>query len=40
MIIQTLIEILIATALIIGFFNEGKIADFEQKIFNKFKKEQ
>ena len=40
MIIQTLIEILIATALIIGLFNESKIAHFEQKIFSKFKKER
>lgn len=28
-------EITIAAALIIGFINEDKVAEFEQKIFNK-----
>lgn len=36
--IQTILEFLIAGALIIGFFNESKIADFEKKIFNKIKR--
>jgi hypothetical protein len=36
--IQTALEIIIATALIIGLFNEEKIADFEKKILNKIKR--
>jgi len=35
-IIQTVIEAILVTAVIVGVFNEGKIADWEQKhIFKK-----
>jgi hypothetical protein len=35
---QTVIEILLVTAVIIGIFNESKLANFEQKIINKIKR--
>lgn len=38
MIIQTLIEIVIATALIIGLIFEDKVAQAEQKIIKKWRK--
>ena len=36
-VILTVLEIIIATALIIGLFNEGRLADFEEKMFKKIK---
>lgn len=33
--IQTAIEIIIVGAVIVGLFNESKLAAFEQKIFKK-----
>lgn len=36
--IQTALEIIIASALIIGLFNESKLAEVESKIINKFKR--
>ena len=35
--IQTIFEILIATFLIWGLFNEDIIADFEERLFKKMK---
>ena len=35
--IQTIFEILIATFLIWGLFNEDIIADFEERLFKKIK---
>lgn len=35
MLIQTIIEAVVVVALIIGLFNEEKIADFEQQLFKK-----
>lgn len=35
--IQTALEIIVASALIVGLFNENKLAAFEQKIIQKIK---
>ncbi len=37
MILQTIIEILVAAVLIVGVFNEPRIAEWEQKQFTKIK---
>lgn len=36
--LTTIIEIIIATALIVGLIYEGKLARLEQKLFQKIKK--
>ena len=36
--VLTIFEIIIAAALIIGLFNEGKLADFEESLFKKIKR--
>ena len=36
--IQTALEILIASALIVGLFNESRLAKFERKMLSKFKR--
>ena len=36
--ILTIFEIIIAAALIIGLFNEGRLADFEEMMFKKIKR--
>lgn len=36
-IILTIFEVIIAAALIIGLFNEGRLADFEEMMFKKIK---
>lgn len=35
MLIQTIIEAIVVIALIVGMFNEEKIADFEQRLFKR-----
>lgn len=37
MLIQSIIEIIVVVALIVGLFNESKIADWEQRQFEKIK---
>lgn len=39
MITQSIIELFIIIALIIGLFNEEKIARFERKLFKKWRKQ-
>lgn len=35
MLVQSIIEVVIVAALIVGLFNEEKIADFEQRLFKR-----
>ena len=37
-IILTIFEVIVAALLIIGLFNEGRLADFEEMMFKKIKR--
>ena len=39
MIVRTLIELLLIALLVLGFIHEDKIADFEQRLFLKIKRQ-